>query len=313
MIGVRRMYGATTSSAAARIAGRSMPVSTPSRSKTAVRTSVGELPAPAPSARGRAVDLAGARPVGEDGVRHAHRQVVVAVVADLRLVAHLGEDRLDARDRVVEDQRPGRVDDVGALAAGVDHDPCLPRQLVGRGHVAEHEEADGLHAELARGAEVLDRDVGLGAVRRDAHDLHPGGRGALEILDGADARHEQGGDARARGLVGGGGDERELVRGREAVVERRAAEPVAVGDLDDRHAGVVERADGVAHLALGELVRHRVAAVAQRRVGDADVRRHAALPSRASARRSPDRARRRGHDVQVAGVRRQEVPGALRR
>ena len=30
---------------------------------------------------------------------------------------------------------------------------------------------------------------------------------------------------------------------REAVVERRAAEAVAVGDLDDRHAGVVERAD----------------------------------------------------------------------
>jgi hypothetical protein len=51
--------------------------------------------------------------------------------------------------------------------------------------VAEHEEPDGLHAELAGRAEVLDRDVGLGAVRRDA-----GHRGAdrvrlLELVHGA--------------------------------------------------------------------------------------------------------------------------------
>ena len=51
--------------------------------------------------------------------------------------------------------------------------------------VAEHEEADGLHPEGARRAEVLDRHVGLGAVGGD-----PGHRGAdrvrmPEVLDRA--------------------------------------------------------------------------------------------------------------------------------
>ncbi len=76
------------------------------------------------------------------------------------------------------------------------------------------------------------------------------------------------------GLLGGLGRELDqLLLGRlgEAVVEARPAEPVAVGHLDDRHAGGVQRRDDGVHFLLGELVTLVVRPVAQRRVGDADV------------------------------------------
>src|SRR5205823_1841340 len=52
---------------------------------------------------------------------------------------------------------------------------------------------------------------------------------------------------------------------------RAPAKAVAMGDLDDLDARPVQRVRGGAHLLLGELVGHRVAAVAQGGVGDADV------------------------------------------
>ena len=118
-----------------------------------------------------------------------------------------------------------------------------------------------------------------------------------------------------------------LLRGvREAVVEARPAEPVAVGHLEHRHPGLVEGGDDRAHLLGGELVALVVRAVAQAGVGQADVevvattcgrarsarglRRRSVLTSRLGHPFS--RARRRGgHDVEVAGVRRQEVARAL--
>jgi hypothetical protein len=53
--------------------------------------------------------------------------------------------------------------------------------------VAEHEEPDGLHAELACRAEVLDRDVRLGAVGRDPGDARAGVVRGLEVVDGRQA------------------------------------------------------------------------------------------------------------------------------
>ena len=55
---------------------------------------------------------------------------------------------------------------------------CVGEHL-GRLRVGHHQEPDGLEADLAGEAEVLDRDVGLGAVRGDADDRHAEvGRGA---------------------------------------------------------------------------------------------------------------------------------------
>ena len=74
-------------------------------------------------------------------------------------------------------------------------------------------------------------------------------------------------------LRGLGRDLDELLLGGlgEPVVEAGPAEAVAVGHLDHRHAGGVERLDDVAHLLRGELVALVVRPVAQAGVGDPDV------------------------------------------
>ena len=79
----------------------------------------------------------------------------MSVEAHLSLLADLVDDRLDPQLGVAEHHRASRVDHVDALGAGVDHDPGLLGEHLRRSAVAEHEEADRLHAQLAGGLEVL--------------------------------------------------------------------------------------------------------------------------------------------------------------
>ena len=265
------MYGATTSSAAARIAGRSIPVAIPSRSKTAARTSVGALP-------GAGAEAHGSQPsIWRAPARSARTELATPrtrllwpwkpTCASAPTSATSAATRSRASS---EDQRAGGVDDVGALAAGVDHDPRLRGQLLRARHVAEHQKADRLQAELARGGEVLDRDVGLGAVGGDPHDVAPRLGGALAgrrrcptpgTSSTAIARCWPPRRAAAISVISS--------TAREAVVEGRAAEPVAVGRPRSparrrrrARATVARTWSSVNWCAIG------VAAVAQRRVGD---------------------------------------------
>ena len=130
---------------------------------------------------------------------------------------------------------------------------------------------DGLQTELTRQAEMLDGDVGLGAVRGDPADRPAVALGLLDVLLGAHAGQHQEGDL---GLLGGLGRQLDqLLFGGlgEAVVEARPAQAVAVGDLDDRHPGRVECGHDGADFVLGELVALVVRPVPQRRVGHPDV------------------------------------------
>lgn len=157
------------------------------------------------------------------------------------------------------------------LLIGVGHDAGLLGELFRRDGVAHHQEADGLQPEFAGQAEVLDGHVGLGAVRGDPADRAAVVLGLLDVLLGAHPGQHQEGDLGVLGGLGGQLDQLLLGGLGEPVVEARAAQPVAVGDLDDRHPrGVQGRDDGL-HLVLGELVALVVAAVAQRRVGQPDV------------------------------------------
>ena len=195
----------------------------------------------------------------------------MAVEADRGLGADLGDERGDPVGDALHDQGAGGVDDVDALAARVDHDPGLLRQHLGRLGVAHHQEADGLQAELAREPEVLLGDVGLGAVGGDPADHAAVVLGGADVVLGADAGQHQEGDLRVLRRLRGDLDELLLGGVREAVVEARPAEPVAVGHLEHRHTGLVERGDHRAHLVAGELVPLVVRPVAQAGVGQADV------------------------------------------
>ena len=148
-------------------------------------------------------------------------------------------------------------------------------------------------------------------------------------------QHQEGDLGALRGL-GRDLDQLLLRRLGEAVVERGAAEAVAVGHLDHRDAGGVERLDDVVHLLGGELVPLVVRPVAQAGVGQPEVELAPRLvavgagpgpgQSRVSAgrlMRAPSPRSHRagdvladlrgggGHDVEVAGVRRQVVARAL--
>ena len=103
--------------------------------------------------------------------------------------------------RLVHEQRAGRVGDVRALAAGVDHDPGLLGQLLRGGAVRHHQEARRSPCPGRGRREVLRRDVGLGAVRGDAHHARAGVVRAAQVVDGADAGHQQHRDRRRRGLL----------------------------------------------------------------------------------------------------------------
>ena len=191
----------------------------------------------------RAVDLPGAVLVRDDRVGHAQRQVLVAVEADLRVVAQFGDQRLHPVPDAVRQQRAGRVDDVHALAAGVGHDPRLLGQLVRPDPVREHQEADGFHAQLAGGGEMLDRHVGLGAVGGHPGDLRAD---TVHLAAGSSTVPRPGSTSTAIfarfTVLDGGLDQLGVGAQAEAVVERRAGQPVAVGHLDDLQPGRVQRA-----------------------------------------------------------------------
>ena len=51
-----------------------------------------------------------------------------------------------------------------------------------------HQKADGVHIQLACQIDVLFAHIGLGAVRGHADGVHAQIFGALQVIDGADAR-----------------------------------------------------------------------------------------------------------------------------
>ena len=84
------------------------------------------------------------------------------------------------------------VGDVYAVGAVGLHERGLPGELVCGGQVAHHQEPGDVHAEVPGGADVLGRDVGLGAVGRDADRADTEGVGVLQLGDRADTGQQQG-------------------------------------------------------------------------------------------------------------------------
>jgi len=135
----------------------------------------------------------------------------VPVEADLGFAADLVDEGTDPGLSVAEDHRAGGVDNVDALGARVDHDPRLAGEPGWSKAMCEHEKPDRFHAEVARGAEVLDRHVGLRAVRGDPRHRRARVPRFLQVLNRAHTGEQQHGNPRSGGFVDSGGDEVDLL------------------------------------------------------------------------------------------------------
>ena len=280
---------------------------TPMRSSTATNTSSGVLPAPAPRPGGRAVDARRRPPrsrraswrcpsPGCDGRGSRSRS----------RAASSSRSSADPRRDVVGQHVAGRVGAVDAVRAVALHQLRLRERaapasimcaIIRKPTVSRPSLRDSAMCCSETSASV--QCVATRMVR-DAAVVAP----CCRCVDRADARAAAAprpsrcfsfGTTRAQVLL-------VAVRG-EAVVDRGAAQAVAVGDLDQRHAGRVERGRDRDHLLERDLVALRVHAVAQAHVVQDDLLalqihvvlrlRRPWVAARSGPRRSPRRSSRR--------------------
>ena len=220
----------------------------------------------------------------DDGVGDAERQVVVGVDPALGFGLEHPVIGGEAGGVLIHGHGPAAVRHIDALRAIAFHQQRLLRQRLGRAHVAHHQEARDVHAEVPRRLDVLLRYVCLGAVGGDADRAHAHFIGVLQVMDRADAGQQQGGQHRAFQHFGHRADPVPVGMGAKAVVEAGARQAIAVGHLDGVHPGPVERAGNGAHVVQPVLVANGVHPVAQGDVLDIElvsrgVEAHAATPS----------------------------------
>jgi hypothetical protein len=91
--------------------------------------------------------------------------------------------------------------------------------------VAHHQEADGVHAQLSGVFNVLLRDIRLSAVGSHSDDSGAGVVGVVQVVDGADAGQQQGGDFGVFDDFSDRFDPLQIGVGAEAVVEAEPCRP----------------------------------------------------------------------------------------
>jgi hypothetical protein len=252
---------------------------------------------PRPVARQRRVDAGGALLGRGQRVGHRQREVLVGVDADLGGGVEDVTVGADAVAYPAHPQVPAGVGDVDAVRAVGLHQRGLAGQVGRPGQVAHHQEPGDVHAQVARGRDVLGGDVGLGAVGGDPHRADPEGERVPEVGDGADAEQQQ----RGQPGVGDRPGHRlnPLLAGVAArpVDEAGAGQPVAVRDLDRVHAGRVEGGGDPRGLLRRDPVPGGVHAVAQGDVLNVKPPAHAVVSRVRAAIRS---ATRRAADVMMS-------------
>src|ERR1700757_1059509 len=154
------------------------------------------------------------------------------VDTDFRCRIHCLTHRVDPLGDVTHRHRTTGVDDVDASRAVALHEFGLLRQNGRRGHVAHHQEADGVHAEIPCGGDVCGRGVGLRAVGGYAHYRRARVVSVFEVVHGANARQHKRRDLRAVHGAGGGFDPLHIRMRAEAVDTTGPGKTVAVRDFD---------------------------------------------------------------------------------
>lgn len=112
----------------------------------------------------------------------------------------------------------------------------------------------------------------------DADGLHADVVRHAQVVDGADAGQQQRGHARVLQFAQHRAQVLLVAVGGKAVVDRGAAQAIAVGHFDQRHAGGVQAASNALHLFQRDLVALRMHAVAQGHVVQGDALAHGVAP-----------------------------------
>ena len=178
---------------------------------------------------------------GDNRIGHAQGQIVVRMDAALGFRFEHPVIGLETCNHAIHVERPAAVGDIDAMRAIAFHQQRLLGERLGLDHVAHHQESRYVHAQIARDADVLLADVGLGAVGRDPDRAHSHRIGPLEFFGGADTGHQKRCQHRVLDYVGGSLDPVPVGMGAKSVIEGRTVQAIAVRDLDRIHPCLVKR------------------------------------------------------------------------
>ena len=156
---------------------------------------------------------------------------------------------------------------MGAIAF---HQQGLFDQTFGAVHMRHHQEANRVEAELARRRDVLFGDISLGAMGGHADRGNAIVLGHMQVIDGTDARQEQG---RHLGAFHQRDHRTEVFlvgMHRKAVIDRTATEAIAMSDFEQRHTSGIKPAGHRLHLLKRHLMPLRVHAIAQGHIMQSD-------------------------------------------
>ena len=177
---------------------------------------------------------------GDNGVGGAEREVVVRVHAALRFGLQNAVISLEPVAHAVHIERPAAIGHIDALRAIAFHQQRLACELFRRNHMAHHEEAGDVHAEIAGNADMLFGDVGFGAVRRHADRSDAKIIGAPQFFHRADAGQDQRGQNGFGEDVGNGLEPFPIGVCAKTIVEAGTGQTIAVRHFDGIHARIVE-------------------------------------------------------------------------
>ena len=162
--------------------------------------------------------------------------------------------------------------------------------------MGHHQEADRIKTEFAPQADMLFGDVGLGAMRGHMDAPCPAIGGHPQFIQCADARDVKDRNCRILHDLGNCRNILAICMQAAPVVERRSPQPVTMSDLDQGHSGIVESRSDVDHLVQGDLMAHRMHAIAQAHVmqlqfaaSDLIIQRHYAFSITGSSSSWPSR------------------------
>ena len=212
----------------------------------------------------RGIDADGAFLRRDDRIGDAEREIVMGVHAALGFGAQHAIIGAQPVTHAIHVERAARIGHIDALGTIAFHFRGLGGERFGVDHVAHHQEAGDIHAEIAGETDMLFGDIGFGAMGGDAHRADAQAMRPAQFIDGAEPGQDEGGEHRAGQHLGDGFEPFPIGMGAKAIVEAGARQAVAMRDFDGIDPGGIERCGDGADMIEAIHVADGVHAIAQR-------------------------------------------------